>query len=192
MRLTLRGITLALLALALPFTVAGDDGEPKKNDVRTIATKMLPILGHRNWIGIVDSAYPAQSRPGILSLTTGSDHLEAIRTVLDLVDKSKHVRANVYLDAELPYVAAADAPGIGEFRRELKSLLGRRKVQSVPHEKIIARLDAVASQFTVLMLKTEGTLPYTSVFLELDCGYWNEAAEKRLREAMKAKGGEDK
>jgi hypothetical protein len=32
-------------------------------------------------------------------------------------------------------------------------------------------------------------IPYTSVFFELDCGYWNAEAEERLREAiMKAHG----
>jgi hypothetical protein len=30
------------------------------------------------------------------------------------------------------------------------------------------------------------TIPYTTVFFELDCGYWNAAAEDRLRQAMKA------
>jgi hypothetical protein len=28
------------------------------------------------------------------------------------------------------------------------------------------------------------TLPYTSVFLQLDCGYWNADQESRLREAL--------
>jgi hypothetical protein len=28
------------------------------------------------------------------------------------------------------------------------------------------------------------TIPYTSVFFELDCGYWNAAAEQRLRKAI--------
>ena len=30
------------------------------------------------------------------------------------------------------------------------------------------------------------TIPYTSVFFELDCGYWNAGAEQRLREAIAA------
>jgi hypothetical protein len=30
------------------------------------------------------------------------------------------------------------------------------------------------------------TIPYTSVFFELDCGYWNAEAEVRLRQAMLA------
>ena len=39
--------------------------------------------------------------------------------------------------------------------------------------------------FRVLIIKTDMTLPYTSVFCELDCGYWSAAAEQRLREALK-------
>jgi len=27
--------------------------------------RQLPLYGHRNWIVVADSAYPAQSRPGI-------------------------------------------------------------------------------------------------------------------------------
>jgi hypothetical protein len=30
-------------------------------------------------------------------------------------------------------------------------------------------------------------LPYTSVFLELDCGYWNAEKEQRLRSALESK-----
>jgi hypothetical protein len=31
------------------------------------------------------------------------------------------------------------------------------------------------------------TIPYTSVFFELECGYWDAASEKRLRELIPAK-----
>jgi hypothetical protein len=31
-------------------------------------------------------------------------------------------------------------------------------------------------------------MPYTSVFVELDCGYWSDAAEQRLRKAMDKAG----
>jgi hypothetical protein len=34
------------------------------------------------------------------------------------------------------------------------------------------------------VLKTRMTIPYTSVFLRLDCGYWSDEQEKRLREKM--------
>jgi hypothetical protein len=36
----------------------------------------------------------------------------------------------------------------------------------------------------VLILKTDLTLPYTSVFIELDCGYWGPEKEQALRAMM--------
>jgi hypothetical protein len=40
----------------------------------------------------------------------------------------------------------------------------------------------------VLILKTNLRLPYTSVFIELDCGYWSPEAERRLRDKMERRG----
>ena len=144
----------------------------------------LPLFGHRNWIVVADAAYPAQSRPGIETIVAGGDHVEAVRLVLDQIAMSPHVRANVYVDRELDYVAESDAPGIGNCRQQLLALLEGAEVRQIPHEEIIARLDACAQMFCVLLIKTDLTLPYTSVFFELDCGYWSAEAEARLRSAM--------
>jgi hypothetical protein len=43
--------------------------------------------------------------------------------------------------------------------------------------------------FRILIVKTDMIIPYTSVFFELDCGYWNAEAEGRLRGSMKASQG---
>jgi len=37
----------------------------------------------------------------------------------------------------------------------------------------------------VLVLKTTMTIPYSSVFIRLDCKYWSADAEKRLRARMR-------
>ena len=37
----------------------------------------------------------------------------------------------------------------------------------------------------MLIIKTPMTLPYTSVFFQLECGYWNAESEQQLRDAMK-------
>ena len=148
-------------------------------------TAELPLLGHRNWILIVDSAYPAQSRAGIETIATGADQIEVVKAVLKAVDDSKHVRAIVYLDAELKYVSRADAPGIEAYRKDLGALLGKRTVRSLPHEELIAKINEAAKTFRVLILKTNLTLPYTSVFLELDCGYWSSKSEQKLRQAIR-------
>jgi len=69
----------------------------------------------------------------------------------------------------------------------LKELLGGYRWSEMAHEKLIARLDEAAQVFRVLVIKTALALPYTSVFLELGCGYWNADAERRMRKA-KARG----
>jgi hypothetical protein len=56
----------------------------------------------------------------------------------------------------------------------------------MPHEQIIARLDQTAQVFRMLIIKTKLAIPYTSIFFELDCGYWTPEAEQRLRQAMAA------
>ena len=98
----------------------------------------------------------------------------------------KHVRANIYLDQELQFVAEADAPGVSHYRTQLAKLLTIAKTITLPHEQIITRLDQTAQFFRVLIIKTGLTIPYTSIFFELDCGYWSVEAEQRLRRAMAA------
>jgi hypothetical protein len=49
------------------------------------------------------------------------------------------------------------------------------------HEDIIQEIDASAKLFNVLIIKTDLAIPYTSVFFQLECGYWNTEAEKNLR-----------
>jgi hypothetical protein len=106
--------------------------------------------------------------------------------VLDAVNASRHVRANVYLDKELEYVSEADAPGVSRYRQQLDELLTGANKISMPHEQIIAKLDQVSQVFRVLIIKTELAIPYTTVFFELGCAYWPGDAEDRMRKAMAA------
>jgi len=145
---------------------------------------LLPLFGHRNWIVVADWAYPAQSKPGVFTISANADQMSVVRKVSEAIATSKHVRANVYLDRELAFVDEKDAPGISAYRSELNALIHGAAVQHLPHQQIIAKLDQAAEIFRVLVIKTDMTIPYTSVFFELDCGYWDSDAEKRLREGM--------
>jgi hypothetical protein len=40
------------------------------------------------------------------------------------------------------------------------------------------------------VIKTTAAVPYTSVFLRLDCAYWSDDAERRLRAALAARPAE--
>jgi hypothetical protein len=146
--------------------------------------RLLPLFGHRNWIVIADSAYPAQSNPGIQTIATGTDHIVLLEETLNAIAGCEHVRPKVYLDAELKFVSEGDAPGVIELRRDMNRLLNDQIACELPHEQIISKLDASGRLFRVLILKSTLTIPYTSVFFELDCGYWNEDAESRLRSSL--------
>jgi hypothetical protein len=148
----------------------------------------MPLLGHRNWIVIVDSAYPLQSSSGIETIETGADHLAVLNNVLDAIKNSKHVRPLVHLDKELEFIPEKEAPGVERYREELKKRLDGLPVDSDLHQEWIDQLNITSKSIHVLVLKTQMTIPYTSVFLQLDCRYWSADSESRLRAAMKTIG----
>ena len=156
------------------------------NDWRKTIAERVPLYGHRNWIAIVDSAYPVQTRSGIETVVADADQAEVVKTVLEALGASQHVRPLVYTDTELDYVDEEDALGVATYRAELKQILGSRQVSSLPHEQIIHKLDEAGQTFRILVVKTNMTIPYTSVFLQLDCKYWSADAEQRLRAKMPA------
>jgi len=156
------------------------------SDWKAKVAEIMPLLGHRNWILIVDSAYPLQTGPGIETVETDASQLEVVRHVLFAIDRSIHVRPDISMDAELPFVSDQDAPGASAYRAEIADLLRGYKVESRPHDKIIANISDTAAQFHILVLKTNMTIPYTSVFIRLNCKYWGDDAEMRMRARMAA------
>jgi hypothetical protein len=84
-------------------------------------------------------------------------------------------------------VSEEDAHGIGACRAQLAALLKGGEVASAPQDQIQSQLEAVSRTYRVLVLKSTTMLPFTSVFIQLDCGYWSPDAEKRLRAAMEPK-----
>lgn len=170
--------TLTLLTIMTTATFAADNWKVKLQ-------KELPLLGHRNWIVVADSAYPLQTAAGIETIYVDADQLEVVKGVIAELAKTKHVKPTIYTDAEMKFVAETNAPGITAYREGLGKVLANQPVQVLPHEQIIAKLDEAGKTFKVLLIKTPLTKPYTSVFFQLECGYWNAESERQLRDAMK-------
>ena len=144
----------------------------------------LPRFGHRNWILVADSAYPAQVSPGIRVIDTGATHQQALRVTLAAIEEAAHVTAILWVDAELKALDETDAPGIAAWRRCLEEMQLGPRLQPAPHEVLIARVAEAAGDFEVLVLKTIAIVPYTTVFLELDCAYWDADREAALRRRL--------
>lgn len=158
-----------------------------KTDWQQTLKDRLPLYGHRNWIVIADSAYPAQSRGGIETIVADGEQTTVLERTLALIGQCNHVKPTIFTDKELALVPEADAPGVSSYREQLATLLKGQEASVLPHDEIIAMLDRVGETFRVLLIKTNMCIPYTSVFLQLECGYWNADAEKRLRAGMKSK-----
>jgi L-fucose mutarotase/ribose pyranase (RbsD/FucU family) len=146
----------------------------------------LELYGHRNWLVIADAAYPAQSRQAIETIVADEEQTTVLERACAILGACKHIKPNIYTDEELTFVGEEDAPGIHSYRESLGSLLTGPEVRILPHEEIIAKLDRAGELFRVLVVKTNMRIPYTSVFFELDCGYWNAQSEKKLRAAMRS------
>jgi len=146
----------------------------------------LPLLGHRNWILVVDKAFPEQNAPGMDYIYASESLLPVLKEVLTQVNSSGHVKPIVYQDKELGFITESQAKGVKEFVLGAKTIFGSQKVETMPHDSVFKKLDTESKLFKVLVIKTNETIPYTSVFLQLDCAYWNGDKEKQLRDAIKA------
>jgi hypothetical protein len=151
-----------------------------------ILKQRLQLFGHRNWLVIADSAYPAQSKQGIETVIANDEHITVLARAFDILRECRHVKAKIYTDQELGFVSESDAPDITSYMRQLSPLFEGCEVCVLPHDEIIFSLDRVAELFRVLLVKTNMRIPYTSIFFELECGYWTAQAEDRLRAAMRA------
>jgi hypothetical protein len=148
-------------------------------------TAALPALGHRNWVVVADAAFPLQISPGMEVVVSNEDHFAVLDKVLKALGETKHVRPKIYVDKELDFVPEELAPGMDACRKRLKDMLVKFDARPILHEELIARMDQVARTFRILMIKTNLTVPYTTVFMELDCGYWGPDSEAKMREKMK-------
>lgn len=181
LEIRMRKITLlTVLLLAVCSTARAADGWKQK------LQQDISLFGHRNWIVVADSAYPLQTSPGIETITVDADQLMVVKEVLAQLSTARHVRPVVYTDSELSYVPETEANGVSAYREALAQLLAGRDAHELLHEQIIQKLDDAGKTFKVLIIKTPLTIPYTSVFFQLDCGYWSDEDESRMRAAMKA------
>ena len=154
----------------------------KTNDWQALLAEQMPLLGHRNWIVVTDMAYPLQTNPGITTLFADAPHAEVVGKVASMIADAPHVFAHIYQDSEQQKLSEELAPGWDAYKASMKAVLDSEQVEYVPHEELIRRLDEVSNLCRVIIIKTPLTLPYTSTFFSLDCGYWDAEREAQIRQ----------
>lgn len=176
----------ALLALAV--SACQHQGAPTQAELADAAraelSPRLERLGARNWIVIADPTCPVLAGAGVEVATVQLDSSEAFREVLDLLELQGSLTPRIWVGNELYAVPERRAPGITKYRGVLQSLLNGRFHYSVDTRIIDMQLAQAAAQFRILYIKTATRLPYSSIAIELDSGYWNPDAESELRDRM--------
>lgn len=175
-------IMLAVLLVPV-FTALGDQDE---RAWRRSLIERLPLYGQGNWIVIADGAFPALSREGVETFDTREEALDVLGAVLADIGDSKNIKPIIYTAAELAYVEDKDAPGIALYRDKVAKTIGERSAAAIPHQDIMAKQDAASKNFRMLILKSRTNLPYGAVYIQLESGYWNADADRRVHAAMAA------
>lgn len=141
-------------------------------------------LGYRNWIVIAEASFPAQSRPGIHQVPAAVEIPEALDYVLQALEQTENVRPQLYVTREVRSVENDFAPGIDDLRKRIQASLHGHEVTELDQQSLLTLLEDANRSFDVLVIRTQTALPYSSVFLELQPGYWDADSESRLRDRI--------
>lgn len=152
-----------------------------KNTIDSI----LPGYGHRNWILVVDKAFPAlASSSGMKVININTTILPVLRYLNTAIQKSPHVFAHLYMDKELNFIPSEKESILHQFKDSLHDIFRQQAVAPILHDSVFTKVAATSKEFQVLVLKTNTRLAYCSIYFQLDCKYWNADKEKALRNAM--------
>lgn len=141
-------------------------------------------LGYRNWIVIAEASFPAQNRPGMRQVTASVEAPEALDYVLQALEQTENVRPQIYLTREVRSVDNDFAPGIENHRKRIQTALHGHEATELDQQSLLTLLEDANRSFDVLVIRTQSALPYSSVFLELQPGYWDAQSENLLRERI--------
>ncbi|MFY7901148.1 MAG: hypothetical protein ACOVNY_13250 [Chitinophagaceae bacterium] len=184
LRTPILALFLLTVACNTPKSNANNETTNHKN-WKTVFEDKLPLLGHRNWILVVDKAFPVQNAAGIEYINSNENLLPTLEYVLNKVNNSSHVKPIIYQDKELGFITEEQSKGITKFIENSKVILSNQPVNTILHDSVFKKLDVESKLFKILVIKTNEIIPYTSVFMQLDCAYWNEEKERNLRTKIK-------
>ncbi len=138
-------------------------------------------LGAYNWILVTESAYPAPGRPEAHTVISPYQLPQTLDSVLQTIESSGHIRPRIYLTREVDELSETYAPGIENHRAKLSKYLNERTTQSLSARSLESLLRSSKNGNRVLVVKSQTSLPYTSIYIELESGYWDGESETALR-----------
>ncbi len=170
-------------ALSVALLSIGCVGHPD-NSWQAAVDRQTGQLGYRNWIVVAEASFSAHNRPGLRQVTSTADVPETLDYVLNALEQTENVRPHIYVPREMRAVENDFAPGMDEFRKKLAHSMHGHETTELDQESLITLMKDANRSFDVLVIRTATALPYTSVFLELQPGYWDVDSETRLRDRI--------
>ena len=174
-------ISLNILAL---MACVGCGSMQNSRDWKGSVNQQVNQLGYRNWIVVSEASFPAHSRPGVRQVISDAEVPEVVDYVLHALEQTQHVRPQIYLTREMRSVENDFAPGIDTMREKIRESLHGHEPTELDQQSLITLLESANQSYDVLVIRTPTALPYTSVFLELQPGYWDAESEDRLRQRI--------
>jgi len=151
----------------------------------TKLAKEIPFLGHRNWILVVDKACPEMNSSGILMIDTQEGLLPVLQQTLNQIQLTTHIKPILFTDVELNYITEKQVPEIEKYKTDLFKIIPKSQTKTLLHDSLFTYMSKTSELFKVIILKTDQLIPYSSVFINLDCKYWNKENERQLRDSIK-------
>lgn len=180
---TMRGL-FRMISSSIVLMSAGCADFGSQNSWQAAVDRQAAQLGYRNWIVIAEASYPAQHRAGLRQVVADVEIPEALDYVLRALERTENLRPRVYLTRELRSIENDFAPGIDDMRKRINGALHGHEAAELEQQSLMTLLEDTARSFDVLVIRTRSAMPYASVFLELQPGYWDEASESRLRDRI--------
>lgn len=180
----LRRAALFIASLALAVLPAACTHTPEGGADSQLAEQLAAAvspLGARNWIVIAEASFPVYAGAGVETITVDAPSDVVFMEVLDILESEGRLQPRIWVSSELDSVTEDYAPGIRKYRRALGKLLPGRFHYRLANHIINKQVEKAIRTFRVLVIKTNTTLPYSNVCIELDSGYWNADSEAELR-----------
>ncbi len=173
-----------LLTLCIAVASVGCGSLTPSSSWQDSVQRQVNQLGYGNWIVIAEASFPAHSRPGTSQVTAAAEIPEVVDYVLNALEETQHVRPKMYVTRELRAIENDFAPGIDQLREKIMASLLAHEPTELDQQSLLTLLESANQSFEILVIRTHTALPYTSVFMELQPGYWDAESEDRLRERI--------
>lgn len=177
----------AIMAAALLASCQQNRGPTRLeliDQTRAAIAPQLLQLGARNWVVIADPTYPIPAGAGAYTMAVQSGAADTFREVLDLLETQASLTPRIWVCNEMGVLTETLAPGITEYKQEIEPLLSGRFCYRLDEKIISAQLADASQKYRILYIKTRTQLPYSTIAIELDSGYWDPDAEAEVRKRM--------